>query len=422
MKAEQKFAAYLKNKPAFMPLLEALKTRWNHSGTWRGKLVLHECDPSLQEALAELLGGSFWGQSTITLTYGQWKKALSRPRFDSCDLQEVLSLVFDEPLEGQNIQKQKRRMQEQARFDEMTRQLAGTPAGRWLEEIRQARGSLYTRCCAESEAVLRQWAEAMNQLPMRTQEVSLIAVYAARVLHDPHALDTGPVRRLLIQSLRWELSDDSPNEEKVWEESELLEQAGLLRDQVSNRCLVYNLNGIGNRGEVHPGWQGFAEQAEPFSVTLSNVLNVERIESAAQFVIIENPSIFERLSAELRHQKRSDISLMCSEGQPNQCVWQLLRRVDKTNTQMWYCGDFDPEGLQMAQRMLRRCPGLKLWHYEVQDYVKALSNKSFNARRRRILESCGCGELAAIQRRMLQDQRCGYQEKLLEDYLKFDFQ
>lgn len=61
MKAEQEFAAYLKNKPAFMPLLEALKTRWNHSGTWRGKLVLHECDPSLQEALAELLGGSFWG-------------------------------------------------------------------------------------------------------------------------------------------------------------------------------------------------------------------------------------------------------------------------------------------------------------------------------------------------------------------------
>ena len=89
---------------------------------------------------------------------------------------------------------------------------------------------------------------------------------------------------------------------------------------------------------------------------------------------------------------------------------------------MWYCGDFDPEGLQMAQRMLRRCPGLKLWHYEVQDYIKALSNKSFNARRRRILESCGCEELAAIQHRMLQDQRCGYQEKLLEDYLKFDFQ
>ena len=81
-----------------MPLLEALKTRWNHSGTCRGKLVLHECDPSLQEALAELLGGSFWGQSTITLTYGQWKKALSRTRFDGCDLQEVLSLVFDEPL------------------------------------------------------------------------------------------------------------------------------------------------------------------------------------------------------------------------------------------------------------------------------------------------------------------------------------
>lgn len=64
------------------------------------------------------------------------KKALSRTRFDGCDLQEVLSLVFDEPLEGQNIQKQKRRVQEQARFDEMTRQLAGTPAGRWLEEIR----------------------------------------------------------------------------------------------------------------------------------------------------------------------------------------------------------------------------------------------------------------------------------------------
>ena len=82
MSAEQEFADYLRSKPALEPFLQALKHRFEQAGVWRGKIVLEDCSPALQEAMAELLGGSYWGQSTISITAQQWRKALSKTRFE----------------------------------------------------------------------------------------------------------------------------------------------------------------------------------------------------------------------------------------------------------------------------------------------------------------------------------------------------
>ena len=421
MSAEQGFADYLRSKPALEPFLQALKHRFEQAGVWRGKIVLEDCSPALQEAMAELLGGSYWGQSTITVTAGQWRKALSKTRFEDCDLGQTLNLVFGQKIESRKMLRQLPLHQNQARFQQILESEGESPAGLWLRWLKQEQGALYTSCCNETTETLCKFAEAFNALPMRRHQVELTSVFAGRVLQDPHALDQGRVKRLLVQALRWQLLQEG-NRDVSKADSWILEQGGLLRDQVSNRCLTYGLTGILSEGTEHPGWAGFVKQGEPFSATLINILEVKQIRSEARLVILENPSVFEHLASVLKGDSSHAVSLLCSEGQPAQCVWQLLQRLDRRTVQIWYCGDFDPEGLQMAQRMLDQVPGLKLWHYTVQDYDKAISEKHFDERRRRILESCTHEGLAQIRDRMMESLRCGYQEKLLEDYLQWDLE
>lgn len=151
-------------------------------------------------------------------------------------------------------------------------------------------------------------------------------------------------------------------------------------------------------------------------------VEIERLTLRLENLEVEGASLQPSLASVLKGDSSHAVSLLCSEGQPSQCVWQLLQRLDRRTVQIGYSGDFDPEGLQMAQRMLDQIPGLKLWYYTVQDYDKAISEKHFDERRRRILESCTHEGLAQIRDRMMESLRCGYQEKLLEDYLQWDLE
>ena len=51
-----------------------------------------------------------------------------------------------------------------------------------------------------------------------------------------------------------------------------------------------------------------------------------------------------------------EIPMICSSGQFTYAVWRLLRKLEQSNTQMYYVGDLDPEGLVMAQSLLNRFP------------------------------------------------------------------
>jgi hypothetical protein len=83
-----------------------------------------------------------------------------------------------------------------------------------------------------------------------------------------------------------------------------------------------------------------------------------------------------------------------------------------------YSGDFDPEGLLIADKLkLRYGNKLTLWHYSIEDYKSALSNCPTTLQRMKQVETLKTPELIAIAKSISNVGYCGYQELLLDDLI-----
>lgn len=85
--------------------------------------------------------------------------------------------------------------------------------------------------------------------------------------------------------------------------------------------------------------------------------------------------------------------------------------------QLYYSGDFDPEGMQIADKLKQRYKeNIVLWHYDEHDYRKCISNKTISERRLMMLRNIKDLKLIQVSQRIEQEKRSGYQEKLIDVY------
>ena len=86
---------------------------------------------------------------------------------------------------------------------------------------------------------------------------------------------------------------------------------------------------------------------------------------------------------------------------------------------MYYAGDFDPEGILIADKLKQRYKdNLHLWKSSVEEYRAILSSSSISEKRLLSLQSCRSEELQALCRELEQYKYSGYQEALLPLYLE----
>ena len=89
----------------------------------------------------------------------------------------------------------------------------------------------------------------------------------------------------------------------------------------------------------------------------------------------------------------------------------------KENHRFWYAGDFDPEGLLIAQRLKERYgEALHFWKYEAQWYEQYLSSVRLSESRIKKLEHIYMQELQGIKEGIQKRKRAAYQEAMLEIY------
>jgi hypothetical protein len=91
----------------------------------------------------------------------------------------------------------------------------------------------------------------------------------------------------------------------------------------------------------------------------------------------------------------------------------------KNGTDIYYSGDFDPEGIQIAQRLFKRYPDrFHFWRYDVEDYIKALSDKTLTESRLKMLDKIDTAQLKPLADKMKILKKTGYQELILDDIIK----
>lgn len=420
---EQQFCEYLKQGEfhEFMALWRKQVERLNHIG---GSIKLPITTKN-QKDIEGLLGGSYQLQSIVRISWRTVQKSIQQTKFEGCDFEVVLRLYYQEDIISKKTKIERKTQAIQKMFDECVQKNPQGKAAFWIQQNRTTRGVVIQRiqqAYEESPKLLQKeftWVcEAIDHLPIWEKKKENLAVFSSQITGDPHAFDYGSFPSYIFMQALCELFQLSSTLSSNLDKNEVLVQAGLYKDSVSNYCMLAHIQAIKKDGTFHPGWKGFYDHYEIWNVNIANLTAIEQIDvsTCKHVVVIENPSVFQILAEQAKRFKIEMLGFVCTNGQLNFCGYQLLDMLIAANIQLYYCGDMDPEGLLIADRLKQRYKEqLMLWHYENEDYRKAKSDKFANAKRCKMIMQIKDPVLLRIGK-LLETQPIGYQENLIEVY------
>lgn len=198
------------------------------------------------------------------------------------------------------------------------------------------------------------------------------------------------------------------------ERAEVYYRAGILIDEISNFVTISGLLAFQGK-HPDPVWKAAFDSRQVLQIPLLNLSRIDGVESPIKKVfVIENPGVFGTII-----DKNLFPPMVCTFGQPKLSGLVLLDLLAESDTNIFYSGDFDPEGLQIADSLWRRYGHrFKLWCYDVEDYKKVMSRKTLSEKRLSILENITCPGLQEVAEAMRTIKKAGYQELLIDDLTK----
>lgn len=463
--------AYFRSMPVFERLLSQFCEKYRSYGCFCGSARLNIRSEDEREALEGFFARSYHNQKTATISAQAFRRALEHTRFVELSPEEILEAFAGAPLSGKREEESRRKAciarcwkaaigQQEAYADcEASRQLlhelravaekeepaissedvpsigaidntahtctseeAVTALYRQLMSGRQELVENKLLCAlTEDLHILVRALEILNRLCVE-KRYQYLPVFAAVLFGDPHRLDPGTrdahLLQLLLQWLeiqRGVEADEMNSIPSLRRQARYL-SAGILLDDVSNYAMLCGVEAIGRDGLVHAGMAGFAADGAPVNVPISVITGWAQLRCRDNTLwIVENPVVYAVLCERFGRTR----SLMCMNGQPRLSAWLILRLLRAAGTRVYYAGDFDPEGLCIAEKVQQSLlPGqCVFWHMSEADYRSAQSRKPIEARRMKMLDHLQDSLLKTTAVLIRKQGVAGYQENILQMYL-----
>ncbi len=412
---------YFKNNPGFSRVLIKIKDRYKSLGRVGGTVRLDNLTIEEKEALTGFLKKNYYKDS-ISIKLDKFQEALDSTRFQGLDLIEVLEEYF-----GKKIitKKEKIAMYEKYKEDFLNNILDvinGTKAYDWLEFVIHSKENAYRsisqRYDKDKEGLEKDLiitSKAINNLPFLDNKIERLALFSSEIGKNPHLFDDNTeCGNLLLYGIVYLLGLEYP--ENAEERTETFYKAGLIKDEISNFTICSGLLAYGEGG-IHSGWEGFYNSREPLQASLWNLKEIEKVVSMNKKVFVfENPTVFSEV---LHRTYRERPSLICTYGQVKLASLILLDMLVKEGTHIYYSGDFDPEGLVIADKLKNRYgENLTLWRYGIGDYNKSMSKEKINNSRIKKLKNLKNKELIGIGETIKHRGYAGYQEMIIDELVK----
>lgn len=421
-------AAYFREYPIFDKLFRGFREKYASYGSFSGTVILKNISEKDLEVLEGFFQKNFHGKKSISISAARFEKALKESRFEDFSPREVLELYFREEMTGKKEQQQSEEQRWNQALKETRAIYSRPPAAQWLLELGQAKDEMYFylqkryrevgKEKEEIKKLLELGCRILNNFPYHQGNREYLAVFAARITGNPHAFDDGEKEggflRLLIQ---WDLA----HREILVERSEIFPAlyrqrlylaAGILRDDMSNCAMLCGIRAWKKNGELHEGMEGFFREGNPVQVPLSVIADWGRVECPEDVIyIVENPSVYAMLCGKWDGKK----ACMCMNGQPRLSAVLLLDLLADAGVKLYYAGDFDPEGMLIAQKIKKYYRGESIyWKMSVQDYEKSKSKEILTSKRLKMLEHIEDKELLETAEALRKSGFAGYQENLWE--------
>ena len=428
----QKAVAFFK-QAGLSRLAEKLREKYIELGRAGGQVILEHSTASERQAIASFLGKPLSSDVNLKVRVADVEKAITHSF--ACSLPALLNTYFpDQPLVTRQDQRASHTARQDAFYQQLVSLVEhlseGSRGRRWLLHGQHGLEWLFSRYKNESAHVrerqveqVRYIAHALDQLP-QADTPERLALFAQRTSGDPHALDSDrAVGRLFLYALtdlardaassmtRSGDTDDSylDASSEVPKDREqalrLYSDVGLLVDTISSNVAVFNLAGA----MYHDGTPDALMQTAGERVLLLPLRQLLEwqsvVPSQSDIYIFENPQVFEEVifpphPTSLRPYGHDDLlpqnlplrgeqpppilydddshrppTMVCTSGWPSTAALKLLQMfVDQSpDIRLYYSGDFDLKGLQIAASLMARYAGRCYpWRFDVESYAFAL--------------------------------------------------
>ena len=417
---------YFKKKPVYEKLFNEFKKKYESHGKIGGIAVLTGLSTGDKEDISSFLMKDFTSEEEVRVSAKLFEKALLKSRFSSLTTLDIITRYFGIKLRT-NKEKSEEDVGKRAEYlAELTGYTDKAYIKEWLTGVfcTGADGAVviarsYNADKNELKIILQKLIKAIPMLPyfQGGKKKELLAVFAAQAAGNPHFFDDNTLAGNLLTAFlrdyfRFGYEDDLSEAEN---RSKVLFNAGLIKDTLSNDVIAYGIRGRCVDGSLHQGMEGFLHQKEPVKLSLLTLANLEETFTNSvdrRVYIVENPAVFSILTSRFPEK-----AFICSYGQIRRAVFMLLDLFDK-NTVFSYAGDFDPEGLLIAERLKKRYGDrLIFWKYEPDIYLKYMSEEKLTNQRIKKLDGVRDAALLKIAELMREEGRAAYQESMLEEYV-----
>lgn len=411
---------FFKNEQGYNKLFKLFRKKYESLGRVGGTIPV----TSFSETELNVIG-AFFGKSAGQLqekgnvSMRAFEMQLQETRF-AVDLLSLLGSYFGENIVSKKVQEQERQASLHVFFYEIKSSVAPVIAF-WIDYLLENRGDgrWIIQMAEKDEVAISKMFTALNHaytsLPTSPERLPM---FSQRITGDPHAFDgdedLGKMWLHLLavaQAYRTQIPVQHPvSTEDV---NALYESFHIYRDDLLNFVTCANLVASDEAGE-HPVWKAAAQKHTVQIVPIRELLPLKHLRPGVGNVvfIVENSGVCATLLDHVPH-----APMICSNGQFTLATWLILEKLVTSGAVFYYAGDFDPEGLRMADRLVERfgSEAVRLWRMDTPAYRYSEPQKTLRPERLEKLNGLTHHELIEVGAVMRKVGKAGYQEALVDE-------
>ncbi|KEO80916.1 TIGR02679 family protein [Tumebacillus flagellatus] len=402
----------------YQRLFEQARRKWESIGRVGGTITIKSLREEERRRLSGLFGKSYQTGGTTEIRLMELDQILRSSRW-AVGVEELLALLTGQPLVSNKQRKERRTNAWDTFCDDLLKGCKRQETRSWWKQVNagDVAGSKAVKMLFESDRQRAQTAarlclRALDELPQWSGRRERLPVFANRLSGDPHALDAEtPSGRWLYLALcdLFGIRFDSAAEWK----REVFQEAGILADEVASYVTVLGMGTLPD-----DPWHTFFEQAVsariPLLLPLAFFQQKVTWRETKRLYVVENPSVFQSLIDEFPQEERLP-PLVCTSGQPSVAALRLLDAFAATGTTLYYSGDFDWKGIEIACSLQTRYrESFVAWRMSKEEYLSCSVGTPFEEEQARGVLSLEVPWDEELVRTMMQHKRNVYQESLLE--------
>lgn len=432
LKSKQ-LAEYFKSNPGYTRLLKGIKNKYINLGEIKGNVIINNPSELERQVFSGLMKKDYSKNKSISINLKVLTKRLEDTKFQGADLKDTINEYFKEEIKTKKEKNESYEIEIEKFFETILDDNTNTKIYKYLQEIISSKNETYNKLKKyynkdkeELKKALLNVCKGINNLP---NEKIRIPVFASDITGNPHGFDRNTIcGKIFIMLLCYIENMKIPRNTE-----ELLEvyyNHNLLIDDVSNMVLCKNIKGYKkeeNKKEQtytkyikHNGLEWFSKYDEPIYLNLYNLSNISFLEENHKYnevVVMENPAVFMEVAEKT---KNRDFPIVCTYGQVKLSGLILLDMLVRQKYKIYYSGDIDPEGIQIADKLKSRYnDNLYFLGFDINTYRKNLSNVKISNTRLKKLKKIKSKYLKVICEEVNLIKKASYEEKNIEEIVKF---